>query len=267
MINKLKYLITFFLFITNYQVLHSDELSLLSDEKLDINELNILIKEYILKNPEIIIEAIEIYQKRQNSKTIDKEKKLIKSLRTEILDDKNSYQYGDINSNTTIVEFIDYNCGYCKRNHNIIMKFLKKNNDVRYIVKELPILGEKSILASKFAILIYLKDGPEVYQKFYNFLMTHKKQLNFQILKSYASKAGSKIRDFDNQINIKKVNSVIAVKDKILFEKSTIFSEPVAKIKRGRLLIVKKCENDWCKVETEGLKGWIVKKNLWGTID
>ena len=130
---------------------------------------------------------------------------LIKSLKTEILDDKNSYQYGDINSNTTIVEFIDYNCGYCKRNHNIIMKFLKKNNDVRYIVKELPILGEKSILASKFAILIYLKDGPEVYQKFYNFLMTHKKQLNFLILKSYASKAGSKIKDFDNQININKM--------------------------------------------------------------
>ena len=67
---------------------------------------------------------------------------MIKSLRTEILDDKNSYQYGDKTSNTTIVEFIDYNCGYCKRNHNIIMEFLKKNNDVRYIVKELPILGE-----------------------------------------------------------------------------------------------------------------------------
>ena len=55
------------------------------------------------------------------------EKKLIKSLRSEILDDKNSYQYGDKNSKTTIVEFIDYNCGYCKRNHNIIMKFLNKN--------------------------------------------------------------------------------------------------------------------------------------------
>ena len=225
MVKNLKYLITFFLFITNYQILHSNELSLLSEEKLDINELNILIKEYILKNPEIIIEAIEIYQKRQNSKTIDKEKKLIKSLRTEILEDKNSYKYGDINSNTTIVEFIDYNCGYCKRNHNIIMKFLKKNNDVRYIVKELPILGEKSILASKFAILIYLKDGPEVYQKFYNFLMTHKKQLNFQILKSYASKAGSKIKDFDNQINIKKVNSVIAT-NLLLAEKLSINGTP-----------------------------------------
>ena len=66
---------------------------------------------------------------------------------------------------------------------------------------------------------------------------------------------------------LKKVNSVIAGEDKILFGKSTIFSNPVAKIKRGRLLIVKKCEEDWCKVETEGLIGWVVKKNLWGAVD
>ena len=220
-----KYLITFFLFFLSYQVLHSNELSLSSKEKLEVNELNLLIKEYILDNPEIIIEAIEIYQNKQNFKKIDKEKKLIKSLRSEILEDKNSYQYGDKNSKTTIVEFIDYNCGYCKRNHNIIMKFLKNNDDARYIVKELPILGERSILASKFAVLIYLKDGPEVYQKFFNFLMTHKNQLNFQILKSFASKAGSKIEDFDNQINIKKVNSVIA-KNLLLAEKLSINGTP-----------------------------------------
>ena len=66
---------------------------------------------------------------------------------------------------------------------------------------------------------------------------------------------------------LKKVNSVIADEDKILFGKSTIFSNPVAKIKRGRLLIIKKCEKDWCKVETEGLKGWVFKKNLWGAVD
>ncbi len=220
-----KYLITFFLFFLSHQVLHSNEVSLSSKEKLEVNELNLLIKEYILDNPEIIIEAIEIYQNKQNFKKIDKEKKLIKSLSSEILDDKNSYHYGDKNSKTTIVEFIDYNCGYCKRNHNIIMQFLKNNDDVRYIVKELPILGERSILASKFAVLIYLKDGPDVYQKFFNFLMTHKNQLNFQILKSFASKAGSKIENFDNQINIKKVNSVIA-KNLSLAEKLSINGTP-----------------------------------------
>ena len=63
---------------------------------------------------------------------------------------------------------------------------------------------------------------------------------------------------------LKKVNSVIAVKDKILFEKSTIFSKPIANIQKGRLLVIKKCEKDWCKIETKSLKGWVDKKNLWG---
>ena len=66
---------------------------------------------------------------------------------------------------------------------------------------------------------------------------------------------------------LKKVNSVITEDNKILFKKPTIFSEPIANIKKGRLLIIKKCENEWCKVETEIFKGWIKKNNLWGVIN
>tara|TARA_B100001057_G_scaffold341376_1_gene342207 strand:- start:107 stop:559 length:453 start_codon:yes stop_codon:yes gene_type:complete len=66
---------------------------------------------------------------------------------------------------------------------------------------------------------------------------------------------------------LKKVNSVIAVEDKILFKKSTIFSKPIANIKKGRLLVIKKCLKNWCKVETEDLNGWIDKKNLWGAVN
>ena len=105
------------------------------------------------------------------------------------------------------------------------MKFVQNNNNVRYIVKELPILGERSILASKVAVLIYLVDGKDVYKKFFNFLMTHKNQLTFKTLKSFASKAGSTIKDFDNQINIKKVNSVIA-SNLLLAEKLSINGTP-----------------------------------------
>ena len=65
---------------------------------------------------------------------------------------------------------------------------------------------------------------------------------------------------------LKKVNSVIAMEDKILFKKSTIFSEPVANIKKGRLLVIQKCIKDWCKVDTGGLKGWVNTKNLWGGV-
>ncbi|MDB9747074.1 SH3 domain-containing protein [Candidatus Pelagibacter sp.] len=66
---------------------------------------------------------------------------------------------------------------------------------------------------------------------------------------------------------LKKVNSVIAEEDKIMFKKSTIFSEPIAKIKKGRLLVIQKCEVEWCKIETENFKGWVNKDNLWGSIN
>tara|TARA_B110001450_G_C17562591_1_gene457387 strand:+ start:145 stop:603 length:459 start_codon:yes stop_codon:yes gene_type:complete len=66
---------------------------------------------------------------------------------------------------------------------------------------------------------------------------------------------------------LKKINSVIVLNDKIMFKKSTIFSKPIAKIKKGRLLIVQKCGVVWCKVETENFKGWVDKNNLWGAVN
>ena len=66
---------------------------------------------------------------------------------------------------------------------------------------------------------------------------------------------------------LKKINSVIAIENKILFKNSTIFSKPIANINKGRLLIIKKCEKNWCKIETGRLRGWVKKENLWGTIN
>ena len=66
---------------------------------------------------------------------------------------------------------------------------------------------------------------------------------------------------------LKPANSLIAIEDKILFSKPSIFSKPLANIKKGRLLVLQKCESNWCKVETETFKGWINKENLWGSIN
>ena len=63
---------------------------------------------------------------------------------------------------------------------------------------------------------------------------------------------------------LKPINSVITLKDKILFKKPTNFSKPLANIKKGRLLVIKKCDDNWCKVQTEKYKGWIDNKDLWG---
>ena len=66
---------------------------------------------------------------------------------------------------------------------------------------------------------------------------------------------------------LKPINSVILLKDKILFNKPSNFSRPLANIKQGRVLIVKKCDVNWCKVQTENFKGWIDNKNLWGKVN
>ena len=63
---------------------------------------------------------------------------------------------------------------------------------------------------------------------------------------------------------LKKSNSVIATKDKILFKKPSSFAKPIAQIKEGRMLIIKKCENIWCKVIVEEYEGWVKTNNLWG---
>ena len=63
---------------------------------------------------------------------------------------------------------------------------------------------------------------------------------------------------------LKKNNSVIAIKDKILFKNPTSFAKPIALIKKGRLLILEKCEQKWCEITSGEFQGWIKTDNIWG---
>ena len=65
---------------------------------------------------------------------------------------------------------------------------------------------------------------------------------------------------------LKPINSVIPLSDKILFKKPSNFSKPLAKIKKGKVLLLQKCNKKWCKVKIEKYKGWIKTENLWGSV-
>ena len=65
---------------------------------------------------------------------------------------------------------------------------------------------------------------------------------------------------------LKPANSIILLKDKILFKKPSSFAKPIAQAKAGKLLIIKKCEKNWCKVVTDQYSGWIDKNNIWGEV-
>jgi SH3-like domain-containing protein len=66
---------------------------------------------------------------------------------------------------------------------------------------------------------------------------------------------------------LKKINSVISTNDKILFKKPSSFAKPIAQIKKGRLLILQKCEKNWCKIKSNNFEGWIKNDDIWGLIN
>jgi len=64
---------------------------------------------------------------------------------------------------------------------------------------------------------------------------------------------------------LKPSNSIITIKEKILFKKPSNFSEPFARLEKGRLLVIKRCEGEWCNVTTDNYTGWIKIRNIWGS--
>ena len=65
---------------------------------------------------------------------------------------------------------------------------------------------------------------------------------------------------------LKKSNSLVVLEDKIIFSKNSKFSKPLFKLKKGRLVILKKCESNWCKIKSDNYTGWLQTENSWGEI-
>ena len=66
---------------------------------------------------------------------------------------------------------------------------------------------------------------------------------------------------------LKPINSIISLNEKILFKKPSDFSRPLAKIQRGRVLVLQKCIEGWCKIKSENFEGWIKTNNIWGSVN
>ena len=96
------------------------------------------------------------------------------------------------------------------------------------------------------------------------------KKVNLPIKQIDKKENWRRIIDFKNNSGwihwsqLKKVNSIIPLKDKILFKKPSNYSKPLAIIKSGRILVLKKCDGMWCKVKSENFIGWIKNENIWG---
>ena len=129
------------------------------------------IRRYILENPDIIFEAADIVRKREAALEVQEDEELIQSNFNEIFYDNYSYVGGNPNGDITIVEFVDYKCGYCRKAAELVRELIAKDDNIRFVVKEFPILGEASLVSSKFAIAVKNIGGPEKYKVAHDILL------------------------------------------------------------------------------------------------
>jgi protein-disulfide isomerase len=134
-------------------------------------EFGEFIKQYLIENPEIMLDVQEALQKKQESARLVKANATIAENKSTIFDSKYDMTIGNPKGDVTIVEFFDYNCGYCRHALTDMETMLKKDQNVRFVLKEFPILGPESVAAHKVSDA-FRKLAPEKYSKFHVALLT-----------------------------------------------------------------------------------------------
>ena len=135
-------------------------------------EVEKIVREYLVSNPEILIEMSNALRVKQETQQDETDKALLEKHADQLFRQKDDPATGNAKGTLTIVEFVDYNCGYCKRSAPLVQALLKKDQNIRYIYKEFPILSDTSVYASKAALAVNAL-FPGKYAAFHDALMSH----------------------------------------------------------------------------------------------
>ena len=166
------------------------------------------IEEFILKNPEIIIKSLQNFEKNKEQEKEQTIKKFLeKNINTLENGDGNLFS-GQKKSKNIIVEFFDYNCGYCKKSHEEIKKILLEEKDVKIIYLNLPVLSDNSIELAKISLAIGLEDKIK-FNKFHDFLLDTKRSPKDNDILSFIKKLGLDYKKIKKSSESEQVKEII----------------------------------------------------------
>ncbi|MDF2232533.1 DsbA family protein [Albimonas sp. CAU 1670] len=148
------------------------------------------IRKYLLEHPEVIMEAVKVLEDRRAEAEATEARDLVADNAAEIFQDGYSHVAGNPDGDVTVVEFIDYNCGYCKKAHADVRELVESDPNLRYVVKEFPILGPSSMTAAKAALASRAQQGGRLYMAFNDALMGHRGALSDEQVWSIAEDVG-----------------------------------------------------------------------------
>lgn len=130
------------------------------------------VRAYILENPEVLVEAMNVLQAREDTAAAERDTALVLAKSEAIFTSPTDWVGGNPEGDITLVEFMDYRCGYCRKAYTEVEELVKSDGNIRFVLKEFPILGEASVLTSQFAIAVLQLHGPEAYKAAHDALIT-----------------------------------------------------------------------------------------------
>lgn len=167
------------------------------------------VREYLMENPQVIMEAVAVLEQRQADAQAAADETLVADNAEAIFNDGFSFVGGNPDGDITLVEFIDYRCGYCRRAHPEVAKLLDTDGNIRLIVKEFPILGDQSVLASRFAIATKQVAGPEAYKSVSDALISFSGDITMPALSRLANGFGLDATAIEARMNDPQVTQEI----------------------------------------------------------
>lgn len=169
-------------------------------------QLKTLVREYLLENPEVIAEAIGKLQEKEEAKKDKERAATIAMHKQEMVNPKEQTVIGNLQGDVTIVEFFDYNCGYCKSMFNDMISVVKADGKIKVVTKEFPILGPSSVTASKAALA---SRNQRKYSEFHQALISYKGALSEAAINTVAKSVGMNIEKLQEDMKDSELDKII----------------------------------------------------------
>lgn len=168
------------------------------------------VRAYLLENPEVLVEAMDILEARENAAAAARDAELVKAKATVLFSSRSDWVGGNPDGDITVVEFMDYRCSYCRKAHDEVASLVSEDGNIRYVIKEFPILGDASVISSQFAIAIRLLHGDAAYKAAHDALIALRGEPTVETLTRLAEKLGHEPAPIFAKMSTKEVIAVIA---------------------------------------------------------
>jgi protein-disulfide isomerase len=172
-------------------------------------EVEAIIKDYLVKeHPEVLMEAANELEKREQADSTKKSEDAIGRVQDKIFNDPDTPVSGNPKGDVTVVEFFDYQCGYCKMSEDAVEKLLAEDKNVRFVYKDYPILGPESVTAAKASLAAARQPGKFV--AFHDALMKKRDHMTDDLIYQTAKDAGLDVDRLKKDMNDPAIQKIIS---------------------------------------------------------